>query len=156
MGVTQSWTRLKRLRSSSSHSVMSDSLQLYLLEPTRLLCPWNSPGKNTGEGNHSLLQKISLTQGSNPGLPHCRQTIWTSREIQMSASLLKLRFTIMNFYRFYIVKLEFIQTMWFKKVFEIIKLIIFAITLKQAKLWNVTKCFFPLTPKPHRPSTCLQ
>ena len=38
-------------------------------------------------------------------------TIWTSRDIRMSASLLKLRFRIMNFYRFYIVKLEFIQTM---------------------------------------------
>ena len=31
------------------------------------------PGKNTGMGSHSLLQGIFLTQGSNPGLPHCRQ-----------------------------------------------------------------------------------
>ena len=30
-----------------------------------LLGPWNSPGKNTGVGNHSLLQGIFLTQGSN-------------------------------------------------------------------------------------------
>ena len=30
------------------------------------LCPWTSPGKNTGVGSHSLLQGISLTQGSNP------------------------------------------------------------------------------------------
>jgi len=28
----------------------------------RLLCPWNSPGKNTGVGIHSLLQGIFLTQ----------------------------------------------------------------------------------------------
>jgi len=37
------------------------------------LCPWNSPGKNTGVGSRSLLQGIFLTQGSNLGLPQCRQ-----------------------------------------------------------------------------------
>ena len=42
----------------------------------RLLCPWNSPGKNTGVGSHSLLQRIFLTQGSNLGLPHCRQILY--------------------------------------------------------------------------------
>ena len=36
----------------------------------------NSPGQNTGVGSCSLLQGIFLTQGSNPGLPHCRQIIW--------------------------------------------------------------------------------
>ena len=36
---------------------------------TRLLCPWDSPGKNTGVGCHALFQGIFLTQGSNPGLP---------------------------------------------------------------------------------------
>ena len=34
--------------------------------------PWNSPGQNTGVGSLSLLQGIFPTQGSNPGLPHCR------------------------------------------------------------------------------------
>ena len=33
---------------------------------------WNSPGQNTGVGSHSLLQGIFPTQGSNPGLLHCR------------------------------------------------------------------------------------
>ena len=33
--------------------------------PARLLCPWDSPGKNTGVGCHFLLQGIFLTQGSN-------------------------------------------------------------------------------------------
>ena len=42
----------------------------------RLLCPWNSPGQNTGVGSHSLLQGIFLTQGSNLGLLHCRQTLY--------------------------------------------------------------------------------
>ena len=47
----------------------------------RLLCPWNSPGQNTGVGSHSLLQGIFLTQGSNLGLLHCRQifTNWATR-----------------------------------------------------------------------------
>ena len=33
--------------------------------PTSLLCPWDSPGKNTGVGCHALLQGIFPTQGSN-------------------------------------------------------------------------------------------
>ena len=36
----------------------------------RLLCPWDSPGKNTGMDSHSLLQGIFPTQGSNPRLLH--------------------------------------------------------------------------------------
>ena len=39
-------------------------------------CPWHSPGKNTGVGCHSLLQGIFPTQGWNPGLPHCRQSLY--------------------------------------------------------------------------------
>ena len=63
------------------------------------LCnPWtiqsmNSPGQNTGVGNHSLLQGIFPAQGSNSGLLYCRQILyqlnhqgcqgfhWTTREI---------------------------------------------------------------------------
>ena len=37
---------------------------------------WDSPGKNTGVGCHLLLQEILPTQGLNPGLPHCRQTLY--------------------------------------------------------------------------------
>ena len=46
--------------------VMSDSLPPCGLQPARLLCPWNSSGKNIGVGCHALLQGIFLTQGSNP------------------------------------------------------------------------------------------
>ena len=35
------------------------------LQPSRLLCPWDFPGKNTGVGCHFLLQGILLTHGSN-------------------------------------------------------------------------------------------
>ena len=38
--------------------------------PARLLCPWDSPGQNTGVGWHALLQGIFLTQGSNLRLLH--------------------------------------------------------------------------------------
>ena len=34
-----------------------------LLYSARLLCPWDLPGKNTGDGCHFLLQGILLTQG---------------------------------------------------------------------------------------------
>ena len=34
----------------------------------RILCPWDSPGKKTGVGCHTLLQGIYLTQGSNLSL----------------------------------------------------------------------------------------
>ena len=47
----------RSLRSDQiSRSVMSDSLRPHGLQPTRLLHPWNSPGKNTGVGCHFLLQ----------------------------------------------------------------------------------------------------
>ena len=54
-----------------SHSVMSDCLWSHGLWPARLLCPWNSPGKNTGLVCHSLLQGVFPTQESKPGLLHC-------------------------------------------------------------------------------------
>ena len=44
--------------------------------PNRLLCSWNSPGKNTEVCCHFLLQGIFLTQGWNLGLRHCRQTLY--------------------------------------------------------------------------------
>ena len=47
-------------------------------QPTRLLHPWDCPGKSTGVGYHFLLQGIFPTQGSNPGLPLCRQTLLPS------------------------------------------------------------------------------
>ena len=61
---------------SVSHLVVSNSLQPHGLQPTRLLCPWISPGKKTGLGSYSLLQGIFSTQGLNSGLPHCRQILY--------------------------------------------------------------------------------
>jgi len=56
---------------SESRSVMSNSLQ-----PYGLYSLWNSLGQNTGVGTLSLLQGIFPTQGSNPGLPHCRWILY--------------------------------------------------------------------------------
>ena len=39
---------------------MSNSLRLHGLQPARLLCPWDSPGKNTGVGCHFLLQQVII------------------------------------------------------------------------------------------------
>ena len=50
---------------------MSDSLW-----PHEWYSPWNSPGQNTGVGSRYLLQGILLTQGSNPGLPYSRWTLY--------------------------------------------------------------------------------
>jgi len=51
-------------------SFMSNSLKSHGPWPARLLCPWNSPGKNAGFGCHDLFQGIFLTQGSNSCLLH--------------------------------------------------------------------------------------
>ena len=43
-------------------NIREKNVRIFLtLQPARLLCPWDSPGKNTGVGGHALLQEISLT-----------------------------------------------------------------------------------------------
>ena len=59
-----------------SCSVVFISLRPRGLYPARLLRPWNFPGENTRVGSHSLLQGIFPTQGSSPGLLHCRQILY--------------------------------------------------------------------------------
>ena len=61
---------------SVSSSVMSDTLRFHGLQPTRLLCPWYSPGKKTGVGSQFLLQGIFPTQWLNLGLFHCRWILY--------------------------------------------------------------------------------
>ena len=64
------WCLLRSKSERESRSVTSDSLRPHGL------CPWNSPGQNTGVGCHFLLQGIFPTQGSNLGLPHCRWILY--------------------------------------------------------------------------------
>jgi len=56
--------------------VLVAQLHPILYNSCRLLCPWDSLGKNAGVDYHDLLQEIFLTQGSNPGLPNCRQILY--------------------------------------------------------------------------------
>ena len=74
MGLHTVGTRLKQLSSS------------------RLLCPWDSPGKKTGVGSHFLLQRIFLTQDSNPGLQCCTQILHHLSHQGSPKSLLTFRF----------------------------------------------------------------
>ena len=65
-----------------SFEVKWKSLSLvWLFAAHDLYNPWNSPGQNTGVGKLSLLQGIFPTQGSNPGLPHCR---WFLYQLKLS------------------------------------------------------------------------
>ena len=62
-----------------SCSVMSSSLRPHALQPTGLLCPWDSPGRNTRVSCPSLFQGIFPTQGLNPGFPRCRWILYHLR-----------------------------------------------------------------------------
>ena len=55
----------QNLKALNSVCVQSSLTLFQPPRPTRLLCPWDFPGKNTGVGCHFLLQEIVLTQGSN-------------------------------------------------------------------------------------------
>ena len=78
---------------SESHSVVSDSLQ-----PHRLYSPWNSPGQNTGVGSLSFLQGIFPTQGSNLGLPHCRQILY---QLSYQEAQIALYYILIGYFAFW-------------------------------------------------------
>ena len=93
-----------------SLSVMSNYLQPHGLWPTRLLCPWDSPGKNTAVGCHALLQGILPTQGSNPGVPHCRRilTVWATRKVHFLTLvkwILCISYLLYKIYKLYVLPL---------------------------------------------------
>ena len=65
-GTIITWHQSKVKSESVSYSVMPSSLFPHGLQPAKVLCPRNSPGKDTGVGNHFLLHRISPTQELNP------------------------------------------------------------------------------------------
>ena len=68
---------LEELESQPTQSCLT--LGLYPMDcslPGSSNRPWDFPGKNAGVDCHFLLQDIFPTQGLNPGLPHCRQTLY--------------------------------------------------------------------------------
>ena len=80
-------------------SVTFNSLQPYGLQPTRLLCPWDSPGKNTGAGCHFLLQGLFPTQGSNLHLLrllYCRHILYCWRNSDQIRSVTQSCLTLPN------------------------------------------------------------
>ena len=82
---------------------MFNSLCHYELQPTRLLGPWDSPGKNTVVGCHFLLQGIFPNQGSKLGPLHCRQILYhcVTREAHSNQRLTEtLRHLKICFYLF--------------------------------------------------------
>ena len=62
---------------------MPNSLQPHGLQPATLLSPWDFTGKYTEVLLHFLLQGVSLTQVSNPGLLHCRQILLPTELLEM-------------------------------------------------------------------------
>ena len=75
---------------SVSHSVVSSFLQPHGWGTAIFLCPWNSPGKNTGVGSHSFLQGIFPTPRDRTCISCTADrlfTIWTTREVLIYHSL---------------------------------------------------------------------
>ena len=79
-GVAKSWTWLSDWTTGHFQFAFerSESVSCSVVSWTvaRLLCPWNTPGKRTGVGCHTLIQGIFPTQVMNPGLPLCRQILY--------------------------------------------------------------------------------
>ena len=59
-----------KVKIAQSYPTLCNPMDLYIYSP------WNSPGQNTRVGSLSLLQEIFPTQGSNPGVPHCRWILY--------------------------------------------------------------------------------
>ena len=65
-----------KVKSVSRFSCVRFFVTPHGLSPARLLCPWNSPGENTGVGSHSLLQGLFLTPGSSLHLLYSRWILY--------------------------------------------------------------------------------
>ena len=59
------------------------------------------PGKGTGVGCHFLLQRIFLTQGSNPGLPHCREMLYHLSQQGIECNLKNDRMISVHFIQYH-------------------------------------------------------
>ena len=99
---------------SVSCLVGSDYLRSHGLQPTRLLCPWNSPGKNTGVGSYSLFQEIFPTQESNLDLLHCRQILY---HLSHQGSPFPAKFRVSSCRTFLVAQMvKCLPTMWETRV----------------------------------------
>ena len=64
--ILLNWLRVPSHYACSVTSAVSDSVQPHGPQPTRLRCPWDSPGRNTGVGCHALFQGMFPTQALDP------------------------------------------------------------------------------------------
>ena len=79
--ITSKWPGFNsRICANSDSESVSAKSCLTLCDPEDCTppgsSPWDFPGKNTGVGCHSLLQRIFPTQGSNPSLLHCTRILY--------------------------------------------------------------------------------
>ena len=74
LGVGRAWESAFLRNSQMDHT--TSSTEVKVAQSCLTLCNQTSPGQNTGVGGLSLLQGIFPTQGSNPGLPHCRWILY--------------------------------------------------------------------------------
>ena len=73
-------------------SVVSNFLRPRGLKPTRLLCPWDFPGKCTGVSFHALLQGTFPTQESNPHLLYLLHILLILRKTRLPGFELGAKF----------------------------------------------------------------
>ena len=99
------------------------------LQPHGLYSPWNSPSQNTAVGSLSLLQGIFPSQGSNPGLPHCRRILYRLNHQKIYCVVWVLfTFWILNPYQTIICNYllpfgGFLVSWWFPSVQKLLSLI---------------------------------
>ena len=77
---------------------MSDFLRPHGLQPTRILCPWDFPGKNNGVRCHFLLQRIFPIHGSNLGLLHFRHILYPLSHQGLQLEWLKNELTLPSYH----------------------------------------------------------
>ena len=108
---------------------MSNSLRPHGLQPSRLLRPWDFPGKNTGVGCHFFFQEIFWTWASNPCLLHCRQILyhWASMEV--------LKFSLVC------TKNVFILPLFLKDIFSGYSVLIWHFASPYWKYHSIVFCF---------------
>ena len=80
-------------------SVASDSLRSYRPYPASLICPWDSPGKNTRMGCHALLQGIFPDPGIKPVSPALAGRFFTTNATWRAQNL-TICYTCFHIYKY--------------------------------------------------------
>ena len=89
-----------------NHLVMYDSLWPHELDPDRLLCLWDSPGKNTGVGCHFLLQGNFLTQGMNPSLLPPGKPLYCEYSLIVAIVIVQYTIICLDIYNWFLIDLS--------------------------------------------------